>query len=320
MTSGSPSVFLLGDSRGRFSFAHLAPDVCERRLRCNFIGRCRANSSVVGLVSQDTKGIVQCARDSGLGQLGYALHYGVSASPPYHIAPRHYNAADARLGSRMIMRRDAAFRQQSRPPLLVVLSSLLWDLGRRLKLPKQPDEEWAAAYETNLTAASQAVQGTLDAGRDEHLVLVADYGCLHEGQRGGDGGSYCHLYGGTAARLAARAAKAVGRRLGLHVIDLERRFRGRLPELLMWQQMGANKSSVGYMHPAPAGACVLWAALRRAGRRGASGSASDGVKSSGSSQTSTTTRATTMPLLPQLPSAPLCETICRLSRFSSLCT
>ena len=305
-----PSVFLLGDSRGRFTFAHLAPDVCERRLRCNFIGRCRANSSVASLVSQDAKGSVQCASGSGLGQLGYALHYGVAGPDgPYHFAPRHYSAADARLGSPSLMRRElAAFRQHSRPPLIVVLSSLLWDLGRRLKLPPQSDEQWAAAYETNLTAAARMLQGTLDARSDEHLVLVADYGCQHEGSRGGDSSSYCHMYGGATARLAAHAAKAVGKRLGLRVVDLERRFRGRLPELLMWQQIGANKSSIGYMHPAPAGACVLWASLQRAGRR------RGGVGEQSSSSSSQATP------LPPLPSAPLCETICRLAQFRSLCT
>lgn len=301
-----PSIFLLGDSRGRFTFAHLAPDVCERNLRCNFIGHCRANSSVAGLVSKDTKGSVTCSKGSGLGQLGYALHYGVAGPDgPYHFAPRHYSAADACLGSPSIMRRElAAFKQQSRPPLIVVLSSLMWDLGRRLKLPTQPDEQWAASYETNLTAAAQMLQRTLDAKRDEHLVLVADYGCLHEASRGGDSSSYCHLYGSTAARLAAHAAKAVGRKLDLRVIDLERRFRSRLPELLMWQQMGSNKSSIGYMHPAPAGACVLWAALQQAGHR------------SGSAPPQSSNKVP----LPQLPSAPLCETICRRAQFSSLCT
>jgi len=299
--AAAPSLLYLGDSRGRFSFSQLAPTLCEPSLHCSFIGLCKLNRTASDHRFHFTSGSVSCSRSAGLSRFGYALHYGVAAEGPYHQPRNHYTATDAKLGSLRLMTRElASYRSllpKQRPPLLVLFSSLLWDIARRLLLPPLSDARWAAAYEANLTAAVAQLQAALLPPR-ERLLLLADYGCEHAAERGGDENSFCRVHGDRAARDAAAAAARVGRALRVPVVDLDAAFRrGSLTSLLMWQQAGANKSSISYMHPAPAGSCVAYEAVRDAVRTGR--------------------------LLPggaALPASPLCESICRSNQFRAVCS
>lgn len=261
--AAAPALLFLGDSRARFTIAHLAPHVCSEQLSCHHPAICLDGSS--RRVLERAAGTVQCDAGAALSRIGYALHYGVAPSGPYHKAPGHYTESEAKRGSLAMVRATLRkFLRASRAmgaPTVVAFSSLVWDLGRRLLLRDTSDAAWISEYEANFSVAVEEMQKMLDAEKKARLLLIADYGCEH-----GDGsGGFCARWGGgeASARAAAAAVARVGKRWRVSVVDLESPFRDRLRTLLMPQTDGGrNATSTTYLHPDRSGSCVQWGAMR----------------------------------------------------------
>jgi len=262
------SVLLLGDSRSRFTFSHIAPGLCTpSTLRC-MSSLCFIHHNFTKLPPDvRVMGEVTCSPSAPLRHLAYFLHYGVSPTGPYHSVPGHQHFGD-NLGSHLLMQHAVGwFRRavqrdlpQSSPkrPLLIVLSSLAWDLGRRMAhFRGQASHDWVREYHHNFSAAARLLRDQLQS--HERLLLVAEYGCEHT--EGGDD-SFCARWGSTEARAAADAVKAVGHQLALPVANLEALFRPRLHELLAKQP--ATPQGFYYMHPNFHGSCATWSGIQSA--------------------------------------------------------
>ena len=99
---GRPSLLLLGDSRSRWFAMHMASEMCDRRLRNLFDGGApRAINStraldrlLDGVDNWRSGGGFACSNDSALSSLGYYVHYGVSADPPYSKNPGTWHHAN----------------------------------------------------------------------------------------------------------------------------------------------------------------------------------------------------------------------------------
>ena len=210
-------------------------------------------------------GDAKCTPGAPLHHFAYFLHYGVSPTGPYHTVSGHEHGDG--LTSHLLMQHALHWFRESvhgtltpgspRPPILVVYSSLAWDLGRRMEhFREQPSEAWLHEYRHNYSAAVRSLRGHLHP--NEHLLLVADYGCEHA-EGGSD--SFCARWGATVAHDAADAVESVGKSLGIPVVNLEASFRPRLKGLLE-RQPASPKGTYYYMHPNLKGACAFWHAIR----------------------------------------------------------
>lgn len=307
-----PALLLLGDSRLRWTLMELAKHVCEPslvmtrdsgvpRLRDNnyYASSSRQNSLLRGccdpLVAElegETNwrggGGFLCSMDARLSAAGFHLSFGVSPSAPYHgsgMTGRHRQQNFVRKGdfdnpsldsvARSLAALERFVAARSPSPVIVVLASFLWDLGRlmlvdtrfnssssSLMMWRHHTGPWLAAYEANLTSFASAAQRTLllssssgrqDGSSQRHaghsLLLLADYGC---------GGSWAKLCS-VMAPLVAERVRRVAHRLSLPFIDVHAMgtAAGTIQDLL--------KREYAYtLHPTLLGACVVWNAIAHA--------------------------------------------------------
>ena len=237
-----PAVLLLGDSRSRYVFAAVAPHICAP-MSCDAMASCSAANVLWHDENRQSAGAAQCSSSSSLSRLGYYVHYGVAQDPPYWRNPSHFHSDSSPGFAAMLGRAPRRLSPPTSPqlmlravnnftlglpqgiPVVVVLSSLLWDLARRWAyFPQQRDGDWVAAYERNLTLAAGSVEQALktQSNRPHRLVLVADYGCW---QNQSVHGHFCADTGRDPTELDrlvdrhAAAVAAVAQKLGLPSIE-----------------------------------------------------------------------------------------------------
>ena len=138
-----PAVLFLGDSRGRWVVSALLRLLCSSRCNNTAAGRVSAHCLANGVFHFNGKtdknhsaGAIDCDQsNSSFQRLGYYVHYGVSPVPPYHQSSSHFHAAafpsnsSTQLMLQGLLQFSAGLPHGT--PVVVVFSSLIWDLARR---------------------------------------------------------------------------------------------------------------------------------------------------------------------------------------------
>ena len=152
MAMARPAVVFLGDSRSRWTVMHLIDSVCNSSLAKLYEwGAPHAVSSdraldvaMDGTANWRSGGGYLCSNDAALHAVSYHLHYGVASVGPYQRNPNTWHHAkdfdDPTLSStamslaaldRLILRLAVGKNATRRTrPLIVLYSSLLWDIER----------------------------------------------------------------------------------------------------------------------------------------------------------------------------------------------
>ena len=196
-----PAVLLLGDSRDRLLYQDVALRACTGHNASAhrvlwWVEPFNANRSSDAADGYSTKHQVEmkggtiCTPSSQWSAVGYFGHYGVAADGRYigaaYTSHGHHDWqgpgwTDAIVGGRpqvnspvlaaeAVRRFVAAFGRSA--PVVVVLSSMLWDLARRcLNEPNQQLSDWRAGFHANYTALARAV-GALIVGHPENRLLL----------------------------------------------------------------------------------------------------------------------------------------------------
>ena len=141
-----PALLFLGDSRTRWLLLWQAQQICDPMLRCfRYLGAPRCSFSVRdvplvlaldGMANWRSGGGFVCSDASALSFVGYYVHYGLSSQPPYQRNAGTWHAQndfdnESYDSTSQMLRAFDRFRNATRmQPLIVVLSSLVWDIGR----------------------------------------------------------------------------------------------------------------------------------------------------------------------------------------------
>ena len=145
-----PSLLFLGDSRLRWIAMWHARCVCDHRLQLqhelgapHLVNSTAAlDEAMDGVANWRSGGGYLCSSRSSLREVAYYVHYGVSSTPPYlrntntWHHPHDYDAQAPTSSTRGAL---AAVRQllsllPPTAPVVIVLSSFLWDIGRLMKV------------------------------------------------------------------------------------------------------------------------------------------------------------------------------------------
>ena len=290
-----PALLFLGDSRTRWLLLWQAQQICDPMLRCfRYLGAPRCSFSVRdvplvlaldGMANWRSGGGFVCSDASALSFVGYYVHYGLSSQPPYQRNAGTWHAQndfdnESYDSTSQMLRAFDRFRNATRmQPLVVVLSSLVWDIGRAQILhhnlkslqiganERQGWTEWLDEYERNWTSVAKNVRGRLRMAPDERqgegdsrsihvhngtwdrLLLQADFSC------GGHLSAVCKYVAPRAAGRVRRVAAA----LDVGLLDVNALYSSiDSPDKATGLLMREYKYT---LHPSFSGACVAWHGL-----------------------------------------------------------
>ena len=300
------SLLLLGDSRDRLLYGQTVARWCTGIVGVPCKGMSRQNGTGAAhcyswqwaapgffpIASyHQTAGGALCNRSQQampLAAYGYMIVYGVSPVPPYlHDWSTHPHANWSGLGwmdgsadgerprvNSAALAVEAAWRFASRAPpdscVVVVYSSLLWDLGRRVELyPHQHVYDWAAEYRSNYSrvvsaiGAALALRDTLrapapHAGSATTRSVLALSTPFYVDPRW----KFYEPRANATVRLAELAAshvRATAAAHGLPLVDWQTRFREAPPA----GEADKNALTDPLSHPGPRGVSLAWSEVTK---------------------------------------------------------
>ena len=210
-------------------------------------------------------GIATCRRGP-IQQLGHFCHYGVSADGIY--SPAAYQGCHSHSGWNgggwspeidspalviEAVRRFVATQLGRQSHLIVVFSSMMWDVARRcLQFPDEPFEQWSESFLANYTELVDAV-AKIVAAADGTLVLTTGYlpsyhwHCFTLSNHSGTNFTHVHFTQEVVRRLAPR----VGAVLLDQQVVLRTHYKNGPRDVLMDDK-----------HANEAGRALIWVELR----------------------------------------------------------